>query len=229
VKVFIVHAHPEPQSFNGALLRKAVEFFQKNGHEVKVSDLYQMQFNPVSDRRNFIYVKDASLYKQQVEELHATQTNGFAPDIKAEMEKLDWCDLLVLQFPLWWFGLPAILKGWVDRVFAMGRIYGGGKWYDRGYFRGKRAFCSTTTGGPDEMYSAGGINGDINDILFPINHGILFFVGFEVLAPYLVYGPAHMTDPQRQQALKLFEEKLAGLATEEPLKYKTLAEFEAYS
>ena len=55
------------------------------------------------------------------------------------MDKLFWCDALILQFPLWWFSLPAMLKGWVDRVFASGgRIYGGGKWYDRGVFAGKR-------------------------------------------------------------------------------------------
>ena len=42
------------------------------------------------------------------------------------MDKLAWCEVLIFQFPLWWLGLPAILKGWVDRVFAVGRAYGGG-------------------------------------------------------------------------------------------------------
>jgi NAD(P)H dehydrogenase (quinone) len=224
VKILIVHAHPEPKSFNGALTRTAVEFFMETGHEVQVSDLYQMHFNPVSDRRNFVTVKDADYYKQQIEEMHATEVNGFAADIQAELDKLDWCDILILQFPLWWFGMPAILKGWVDRVFAMGRIYGAGKWYDNGYFRGKKAFCSVTIGGPEEMYTEDGINGNIHELLFPINHGVFFFVGFEVLPPYLVHAPARMSHDQRVEALKLYAEKLSRLETELPIKYKTLAE-----
>jgi NAD(P)H dehydrogenase (quinone) len=56
------------------------------------------------------------------------------------MDKLFWCDALILQFSLWWLGMPAILKGWVDRVLAAGgRVYGGGLWRDRGVFVAKRA------------------------------------------------------------------------------------------
>ena len=130
MNVFIVHAHPERQSFNGALTEYARQTLERAGHKIQVSDLYAMAFNPVSDRRNFTTVKDPAYFKQQAEELHATEVNGFAPEIATEMAKLEWCDALVLQFPLWWFSLPAVLKGWVDRVFAMGRIYGAGKWYD---------------------------------------------------------------------------------------------------
>jgi NAD(P)H dehydrogenase (quinone) len=149
MRVFIVHAHHEPQSFNGAMTREAEAALRSAGHEVVISDLYAMNFDPVSDRRNFVTVKDPARLRQQTEEAYAAEHEGFAPDIQAEMDKLFWCDALILQFPLWWFGLPGILKGWVDRVFASGgRIYGGGKWYDRGVFAGKRAMCSLTIGGP---------------------------------------------------------------------------------
>src|SRR5208282_3268209 len=96
-----------------------------------------MNWQPVADRRDFTTVCDPDYYRQQREELYACEHDGFVPEIEAEMEKLFWCDVLVLQFPLWWFGMPAILKGWVDRVFAMGRIYGRGEWYETGKFRGK--------------------------------------------------------------------------------------------
>jgi NAD(P)H dehydrogenase (quinone) len=95
-----------------------------------------MGFDPVSDRQNFTTPADGDYLKQQGEEAHATAHGGFATDIKAELEKLDWCDVLIFQFPIWWFGLPAILKGWVVRVFALDRIYGGGRWFDNGYFKG---------------------------------------------------------------------------------------------
>src|SRR5260221_9102424 len=135
------------------MTRAATEALAGAGHEVVVSALYAMRFDPVSDRRNFVTTQDPDYYRQQAEEAHAAQHDGFAPDIQAEMDKLFWCDALILQFPLWWFGLPAILKGWVDRVFAVGRAYGGGRWFDRGVFVGKRAMCSVTAGGAATMFS----------------------------------------------------------------------------
>ena len=64
---------------------------------------------------------------------------GFSKEIESEIEKMEWCDLMIWQFPLWWFGLPAILKGWVDRVFVMGRTYGNGRYYQAGVFFGENA------------------------------------------------------------------------------------------
>jgi NAD(P)H dehydrogenase (quinone) len=173
MNVFIINAHAEPKSFNGAMFRAAHETMSVAGHSVQVSDLYAMKFDPVSDRRNFTTVKGAEYFKQQIEEMHATEVVGFAPDVEAEMRKAEWCDLMIWQFPLWWFGLPAILKGWVDRVFAMGRTYGGDRFYENGVFKGKRAMLSVTTGGPAEEYQAGGFNGDIHAVLRPIHRGML--------------------------------------------------------
>jgi NAD(P)H dehydrogenase (quinone) len=216
-KVLIVFAHAEPESFNGALFRSAIKALQANGHEVQVSDLYAMPFDPVSDRRNFTTVKDPHYFKQQIEEIYASEVNGFAAQIELELQKLEWCDLMIWQFPLWWFGLPAILKGWVDRVFAMGRTYGGGKFYDTGVFRGKRALLSLTTGGPAGAYVEGGFNGDMEAVLRPIQRGMLRFVGFEVLTPHVVYAPAHLTDEQRQAHLTAFTKRLQNIASEEPI------------
>lgn len=225
-KVFIVHAHPEVKSFNGAMTLAAVETFQAQGCEVKVSDLYAMGFDPVSDRRNFTTIHDADYYKQQLEEMHAFENNGFAPDIQAEMDKLFWCDLLILQFPLWWFGMPGIMKGWVDRVFAMGKIYGGGKFYDEGVFRGKKAMCSVTTGGPGTMYMPDGLNGDIDQILFPINHGIFFFTGFTPLPPFMVYSPVRLSDEERAVHLARYRKTLEGIDALAPIVYPGLAEYD---
>src|SRR5271165_7071051 len=160
MNVFVILAHHERRSFNGALFDIAVATLTEAGHTVVTSDLHRMPFNPVSDRRTFVSVTDATYLKQQIEELHATETGGFAPEIEAELAKLEACDLMIWQFPLWWFSVPAILKGWVDRVFAMGRTYGGGRVYETGIFRGKRAMLSLTIGGPPETYRKDGRNGD---------------------------------------------------------------------
>ena len=95
-----------------------------------------------------VFIRDPDHLKLQLQELHATEANGLSDLVEGELQKVEWCDLMTWQFPLWWFGLPAAWEGWVDRVFAMGRTYGGGHIYETGVFRGKRALLSLTTGGP---------------------------------------------------------------------------------
>jgi NAD(P)H dehydrogenase (quinone) len=84
-----------------------------------------------------VFIRDPDHLKLPLEELHATEANGFSDLIEAELRKLEWRDLTIWRVPLWWFGLPAAPKGWVDRVSAMGRSYGGGHIYETGVFRGK--------------------------------------------------------------------------------------------
>ncbi len=217
MNIFIAYWHPEPQSFNGALFAKACETFAGGGHEIKISNLFAMGFDPVSSRRNFSTVKDPQYFKQQIEELHATEVRGFSTEIEVELQKIEWCDLMVWQFPLWWFGLPAVLKGWVDRVFAMGRTYGNGHFYETGVFGGKKALLSLTTGGPEEAYISDGFNGDINSILRPIQRGILQFVGFSVLRPHIIYGPAHLDQGRRRVHLGTFAARLQNIFDEQPI------------
>ena len=113
-----------------------------------------------------------------------TSTVSFASDVEAEQRKLIGADFLIFQFPLWWFGLPVILKGWVDRVFAAGPTYGSGRWYSHGVFKGRRAMLSLTTVGAATNFSPAGLSGHLDSLLFQINHGILHFVGFDVLPPF---------------------------------------------
>ncbi|NYF78570.1 NAD(P)H-dependent oxidoreductase [Granulicella arctica] len=220
MNVLIVAAIQEPKNFNAAMLAVAREALTAQGHSVQISDLYDMGFDPVSDRRNFLTSKDPSYLKQQVEEVYAFEQNGFESFLQGEMDKLLWCDLLIFQFPLWWFGLPAILKGWVDRVFAMGVAYGYGRHYDKGVFKGKRAMVVTTTGGPEVSYLPGGAYGEMDVILFPIQHGIFAFCGFDVLAPFVAWSPAHGSTEDRNQTLDRYRERLHLLDGEQPLTFE---------
>jgi NAD(P)H dehydrogenase (quinone) len=217
VRVFVVYWHPEPKSFNAAMFETACGTFAAGGHEVRTSNLHEMRFDPVSSRTNFVTVKDNNYFKPQIEEMYATEMNGFSEEIESEIRKIEWCELMIWQFPLWWFGLPAALKGWVDRVLAMGRTYGGSRIYESGVFRGKRALLSLTTGGPEGAYSKGAFNGDINAILRPIHRGMLQFVGFDVLEPQIVYGPVRLTDEQRKQQLAAYAVRLQGISRESPI------------
>ncbi|MFS2006993.1 NAD(P)H-dependent oxidoreductase [Duganella sp. CT11-25] len=226
MNILIVHAHPEPQSFNGALTQTAVSYLTKSGHQVTVSDLYAMDWEAKSGRGNFKASVDAAYFKQQAEEAFASENNGFVPEIQQEIDKLFACDILILQFPLSWFSMPAIMKGWVDRVFALGAVYGGGAWYDNGKFAGKRAMISLTTGGGASMYGPDGINGDIDTLLFPIQHGVLRLTGFDVLPPFISWAPASITPEAREQYLRDYEKRLKDLLQTPPLSFASLHDYD---
>src|ERR1035437_376571 len=216
--VLIINAHPEKASFCSSLKNTAREFFLANGYEVKVSDLYAMNFDPVGDRSDFKSVANPEFFKYQAEQLSAYHNDHFVDVLKEEMDKLEWFDLLIFNFPLWWFGLPAMLKGWVDRVFAMGFVYGGGKGvYDTGVFKDKTAFVIMTTGGPEQSYTQDGRNGNIDTILFPIHHGMFYFAGMTVLPPFISWGPSRLTEAERHNELEKLKNYLEKLETIKPI------------
>ncbi len=223
MNVFIVHAHPEEKSFCSSLKDTAVNTLREAGHEVQTTDLYTMNFNPVCGPNDFLNRKDELYFKPQLEQMHAFQGEGkLAADIRHEQEKLLWCDTLILTFPLWWFSFPAIMKGWVDRVFTMGQVYGGGKWYDKGGLAPRKAMLALTTGGGEAGYTRYGVNGDIYDLLFPIHHGILYFAGMTPLPPFVAYSSAHVDDTIRQKYVEEFQHRLLTLEDTEPLPFHPL-------
>ncbi len=100
----VIHAHPDPESFNTALRERAVASLDRAGHRVEVIDLYGTGYNPaMSEQEHIDYY-----------------TNGVAhPDavVAAHIEQLKRAQMLVFVYPTWWSGLPAIMKGWLDRTF----------------------------------------------------------------------------------------------------------------
>lgn len=195
MNVLIVHAHPEPGSLNGALKDFAVERLQAAGHAVQVSDLYAMNWKASLDAGDSLDYEPGARFDPSLDSKRAFANDRQSADIALEQDKLRWADALILQFPLWWFSMPAILKGWVERVYAYGFAYGVGehsdvRWgsrYGEGSMAGKRAMLIVTTGGWESHYSARGINGPMDDVLFPIHHGILYYPGFDVLPPFVVH------------------------------------------
>ncbi|MBP0439924.1 NAD(P)H-dependent oxidoreductase [Tianweitania sediminis] len=212
MNVLIVYAHPEPKSFNGAMKDTAVEVLTARGHEVVVSDLYAMGFQPVAGpadvEGNLINPDFFSLATEQTAAYDGGRT---APDIVGEMEKLKRADLLIFQFPIWWFGMPAILKGWADRVFARGFAYMAGRKYDTGMFKGKLAMVACTTGTSADTYAPDGIDGDVLTVLWPLHNGLFRYSGFDVLPPFVVYMPGRVGDDGRNTYLEAYRKRLGGL------------------
>ncbi len=229
MKILIVYAHPEPQSLNGSLKNLAVETLTRQGHEVQVSDLYAMRWKAVADEADFSERHDAQRLNYGSESGHALRGGTQAPDIAAEQIKLLWADAVILQFPLWWFGMPAILKGWIDRVYAHGFAYGvgqhgGSRWGDRygeGRLLGRRALLSVTMGGREPQYGPRGVNGPIDELLFPIQHGMLFYPGMEVLPPFLAFETRALDEAGYEKLAQAYRERLQGLFTDATLPYRT--------
>lgn len=209
MNVFIVLAHHETQSFSGALKNKAVEFFLSEGHQVKLSDLYAMNFKAEADRKDFIEVYQPAYLRYYREQYHAYEKSAFSEDIREEQEKLLWADLLILQFPMWWYSFPAILKGWVDRVLAYGFCYGKGKGaFETGFFKGKKGMVSVTKGGMVKPGLTTDADEETEKELYHIHQGIFAFMGMEVLPPFVAYGIPRSSEEERAVYLQQFEERL---------------------
>ncbi|VVE66936.1 NAD(P)H dehydrogenase [Pandoraea captiosa] len=228
MNVLIVYAHPQPRSLNGALRDFTVQHLQAAGHHVQVSDLYAMQWKTTIDEHDAPQRDPSEPFHASLDSMKAYQSGTQSPDIAREQEKLRWADTVIFQFPLWWFSMPAILKGWVDRVYAYGFAYGVGEhsdthWGDRygeGSLSGKRAMLVVTTGGWESHYSARGINGPIDDVLFPIQHGMLFYPGFDVLPPFVAYRTSRVDGATFETMTRALGARLDSLATTAPIPYR---------
>jgi len=226
MKVFIVSAHPEPKSFNTALFELSVGVLAGLGHEVRVSDLYAMDFNPVVSAADFTERANPDYLVYALEQRHGYENGTLAPDILAEIEKVLWCDLLILNFPLFWFSTPAILKGWIDRVLISGLTYGGKRFYDRGGLKGKKAMITITLGGRPHMLEKDGVHGRLEDMLRPLLRGTLYYTGMSVLPPFVAWHVPYVSDDARADYLKAYEERLRRLDDLEPLAFPSLDEFD---
>jgi NAD(P)H dehydrogenase (quinone) len=226
MNVFIVFAHPEPRSFGRALLDRSVQTLTGCGHQVVLSDLYKMGFNPVARGDDFLERRFPDQLQYDREQKLASQRSSFAPDILAELDKLIACDLLILQFPLWWFSVPAIMKGWIDRVFVNGTVYGGGgKRFDQGGLKGRRAMLAMTTGCSPEMMAPAGLLGDRDIVLWHLQHGTFGYSGLQVLQPFVGWGLQYTDEASRAEYLDAYAERLRGIEAETPMPSHPLADF----
>lgn len=228
MKVFIVFAHPERRSLNGSLLDATVSYLESEGHTVQVSDLYRMHWKTNVDRDDFPDLEPDERLRVGAASAATTLAGHLTEDVKAEQEKLLWADFVILQFPLWWFTMPAILKGWVERVLTSKFAYNVGehnetRWGDRygeGVMHGKRAMLVVTVGGRPVHYSARGISGPIDDVLFPITHGVLFYPGFTVLPSFVVYRADKYTEDQFETLASELRARLQDIGSTEPIRYR---------
>ncbi|PZG01644.1 NAD(P)H-dependent oxidoreductase [Micromonospora deserti] len=223
-KILIVTAHPEPRSLNAALAAFAVEELRAAGHEVQVSDLNAMKWKAAVDADDFPdHALDRRLDVLAVSG-QATLAGRLSPDIAAEQDKLRWSDAVILQFPMWWFSVPAILKGWIDRVFTYEFAHGPAvpPPYGEGALTGRRALVSVTIGAREPAFSDRGIHGRLADVLYPIQHGLFWFTGMVPLEPFTVYDALNVSQERFAAAKREYGRRLDRLFTDEPVAYRSL-------
>ncbi len=189
MKAHIVLAHPEAKSFNAHLSGISQRVLGAAGWRTTLSDLYAMDFDPREGPHHYTVRKNAAVFRTQTEQRFNAENGTTPPDVHAEAQRLLDCDLLVVHFPLWWFGMPAILKGWVDRVFVNGRLHRTSMRYDKGVCRGKKTVACVTTGAGEETCSPSGREGDTRLLLWPVLH-CFRYCGFDVLEPEIFHGVA---------------------------------------
>jgi NAD(P)H dehydrogenase (quinone) len=218
-RALIVFANPEPASFGAALRDHARERLEATRHVVEVSDLYAMGFDPVARAEDFRVRRFEHRLWYDREQQHAVRNDALADDIAREVEKLRRADLVVFVFPLWWFSVPAILKGWFDRVLVKDVAYGGGRRYENGGFAGKRAMLIATTNAWPGMTEPDGLLGDIDVILWPLQNGVLAYTGFDVLPPVVAHAVAFVDDAVRAEAMDEITRRLDAWPTTPPIPF----------
>ena len=212
MNIFIVYCHPEPKSLNGTLKNLAVKTLKENGHQIKISDLYGMKFKATLDRDDFLQMENPERLMPVIEQFNASKTNSFATDIKEEMEKIGWADLIIFQFPIWYETMPALLKAWFERVLAHGFAHNmlEGKIIQNGFLKGKKAMLSFTAGSAKETFYNVIEGEDKSNLLPPISKA-LRFTGLEVIDAFAVFDAMPLSEEDAKTSFGEYKKLLSEL------------------
>ncbi|MCS3442951.1 NAD(P)H-dependent oxidoreductase [Microbacterium phyllosphaerae] len=216
-----IYAHPQEKSFNARLFRDGVEALSRD-HDVEITDLYGQGFDPVLAAPDLgePLGREGSVVDLMGE---AYAVGQLPSDVIEEQRKLGAADLVVLQFPLWWYGPPAILKGWFDRVLTNGFAYGPSDpetglplRYGDGPLAGRRALVIVTAGEDDRSIGERGVSGDLDSLLFPLTHGTLWYTGIEPLDLHVVHDADGLEPAQVDLESARLVERLSAIGDESP-------------
>lgn len=179
----VIYAHPDPHSFNHAILETVTEELGGSENSYSIRDLYANSFDPI--------LKGSDLQNIRI--------NKQAEDLTEEQELVREANVLIFIFPVWWFNMPAILKGYIDRVFAEGFAFHLNEKGASGLLKGKRAIIFNTTGGTRKNYEESGFAEAFRKC---ICSGIFHFCGFDQVVQHFLYAVPAGTDNERAEMLQ---------------------------
>lgn len=187
----IIYAHPNPKSLNASFKTEIFNYLTKKGNKVIIRDLYQNQFNPVLS----------------LEDLNGQRQGEVAGDVRQEQEFITWADIITFIHPIWWTGLPAILKGYIDRVFSYGFAYRYDKGIQKGLLKEKQAVIINTQGKSAEEYWESGMDKALS---LTSNEGIYRYCGLEI-KHHFFFAEAERADAEKiEHWLKQLKEIYVG-------------------
>jgi NAD(P)H dehydrogenase (quinone) len=192
----------------------ALQSLEGPGNTVMVSDLYAQGFQAVAQKWDFVTTSGGH-FNYMLEQKHAANLEmSFSPDILGEIQKLKAADVVLFITPIWWMNVPAILKGWFDRVLAMGVAWDKDKVYENGLLRGKQAMLIACTGQPEAYYEPDGRHrATPNQLLYPINHTVLAYCGFNVHEPFIAQNVIDTAPENRAKILKDLQFRIQNLVS----------------
>jgi NAD(P)H dehydrogenase (quinone) len=187
MKHLVVFAHPNQESFCKGIVDTIELISEKKGDNIVIRDLYKFGFDPILKPSDFV----------------GMQSGNIPEDIGAEQEFIKWADVITFVYPVWWVGLPAMLKGYVDRVFSYGFAYESVDGAPRGLLNGKKAVLFCTTGSPNEVYDQNGMHNSMKQIT---DVGIFNFSGIEVISHTFFGAVPYVPEETRAEYLKEVEQ-----------------------
>lgn len=183
MNILVVLANPKAKCFTRDICRIYCDEAARLGHDVVLRDLYEMNFDPVAT----------------ADDITGNLTGNIAPDVKLEQDHLRRADIVTFIHPIWWIDRPAILKGYVDRVFALGFAYGYAANGVQGTLRGKRGVIITSSGSPQEHFDQ---SGKMQAIRVAQDLGTMEFCDMEMLG-HLHFAPVgRRSKPEDIEAYK---------------------------
>jgi len=161
MKNLIVYAHPNSGSLNHFFKQTVLEILQESGEEIAVRDLNEINFNPVLS----------------LEDINGQRMGTVADDVKTEQDFITWADRIIFIYPIWWTGMPAIMKGYIDRVFSYGFAYRYDQGVQKGLLTGKKTIIINSHGKSNAEYEAMGMD---KALILTSDTGIFTYSGLEI-------------------------------------------------
>jgi NAD(P)H dehydrogenase (quinone) len=193
MNILFVYAHPNPESFTASIISRLVEKAKEKNHLTEIRDLYTLKFDPILSSNDF----------------EALRSGNIPADIKIEQDLISKADVVVMVYQLWWTQFPAMLKGYIDRVFSYGFAYQFGKKGLEGMLNGKKVFLVTNTGTPTDVYENSDMFSALNKTS---NIGIFEYCGIDTIEHIFNGGVPSINEDARKEYListiKSFEDFL---------------------
>lgn len=192
MKNLVIYAHPNPASLNHFFKQTIVESLKKSGQEIIVRDLNEINFNPVLS----------------LDDMHGQRMGQVSEDVKTEQDFISWADQIIFVYPIWWTGMPAIIKGYIDRVFSYGFAYRYDQGVQKGLLTGKKTVIVNSHGKSNAEYQAMGMD---KALALTSDTGIFTYSGLEIIKHFYFdkadRASAENISEWENQIKMLFEEK----------------------